>query len=67
MMSFGGEVKKQLDNFGDSDFESLHLQTVGGKIWVTEHGARDVEQARLTCGGQGDQFHLNVTNVEADS
>jgi hypothetical protein len=54
MMSFGGEVKKQLDNFGDSDFESLHLQTVGGKIWVTEHGARDVEQARLTCGGQGD-------------
>jgi hypothetical protein len=52
-MLFGREVKHQIDNLQDSDPENLHLQTVGGKIWVTEHGVRDVEVARLSCGGQG--------------
>lgn len=53
MMFFGCEVKRQIDNLQDSDPEDIHLQTVAGKIWVTEHGARDVEVARLSCGGQG--------------
>jgi hypothetical protein len=27
--------------------------TVGGKVYASEHAARDVEIARLLCGGHG--------------
>ena len=54
MIFFGREAKQQIDNLKDSDPENLHLQTVGGKIWVTERGVRDIEVARLCCGGQGE-------------
>jgi len=37
------------------------MQTVAGKIWVTEHGARDVEVARMTCGGQGEWLILPLS------
>lgn len=53
MMLVGRQIRNQVQRPQDSHLEDLHLQTVGLKIWVTEHGVRDVEVARLTCGGHG--------------
>ncbi|KAH0827732.1 Peroxisomal acyl-coenzyme A oxidase 1 [Fonsecaea pedrosoi] len=65
MMFFGRQVKKQIDNLKDSDPEDLHLQTVGGKIWVTERGVRDIEVARLCCGGQGNMAYAGLGLLHA--
>lgn len=34
--------------------------TVGGKVYASEHGARDTEAARILCGGHGMgmKYHL---------
>jgi acyl-CoA oxidase len=53
MMLLGREMRARIDNIVNESLEDLHLQTVGAKIWVSEHGVRDVEVARLSCGGHG--------------
>ncbi|OAL26512.1 hypothetical protein AYO20_10081 [Fonsecaea nubica] len=53
MMLLGREMRARIDNIVNESLEDLHLQTVGAKIWASEHGVRDVEVARLTCGGHG--------------
>jgi acyl-CoA oxidase len=53
MLLLGREIKAQVDDVHNANLEDLHLQTVGTKIWATEHGVRDVEVARLSCGGHG--------------
>lgn len=53
MMLLGQEIKARVDNVVNENVEDLHLQTVGAKIWASEHGVRDVEVARLSCGGHG--------------
>lgn len=35
------------------DLNNLHIMTVGGKVYASEHGARDTEAARILCGGHG--------------
>lgn len=53
MMLVGRGLSEQVENLRDHSLEDLHLQTVGVKVWATEHGVRDVEVARLSCGGHG--------------
>jgi acyl-CoA oxidase len=53
-MLLGRGIKAQVDDVRSANVEDLHLQTVGAKIWATEHGVRDVEVARLSCGGHGE-------------
>ncbi|OCT53160.1 putative peroxisomal acyl-coenzyme A oxidase 1.2 [Cladophialophora carrionii] len=53
MMLLGREMRARIDNIVNESLEDLHLQTVGAKIWVSEHGVRDIEVARLSCGGHG--------------
>lgn len=36
-----------------NDLEDLHLQTVGGKVYASEHAVRAIDLARLVCGGHG--------------
>lgn len=53
MVLVGREIKEQVEDLRVDKLENLHLQTVGLKIWATEHGVRDIEVARLSCGGHG--------------
>ncbi|EXJ63786.1 hypothetical protein A1O7_00121 [Cladophialophora yegresii CBS 114405] len=53
MMLLGREMRARIDNIVNESLEDLHLQTVGAKIWVSVHGVRDIEVARLSCGGHG--------------
>lgn len=53
MMLVGRGLSDQVENLRQHNLEDLHLQTVGVKVWATEHGVRDVEVARLSCGGHG--------------
>lgn len=52
-MLVGRGLSEQVENIRHHSLEDLHLQTVGVKVWATEHGVRDVEVARLSCGGHG--------------
>ena len=54
MMIVGRTVRQQVERLDHVDLENVHLQTVGMKIWTTERGVRDVEVARLSCGGHGE-------------
>lgn len=65
MILVGREVKDRVDSFRDAQLEDLHLQTVGLKVWATEHGVRDVEVARLSCGGHGKSCSLHETMVHS--
>ncbi len=56
MMLLGREMRAHIDDIANQNLEDLHLQTVGAKIWATEHGVRDIEVARLSCGGHGEFF-----------
>ena len=53
MILLGRELRARIDNIVSESIEDLHYQTVGAKIWASEHGVRDVEVARLSCGGHG--------------
>jgi acyl-CoA oxidase len=52
-MFLGREIRDRVDRLHTEDVEDLHYQTVGAKIWATEHATRDAEVARLACGGHG--------------
>lgn len=52
-MLVGRQIRDQVEHLKDNNLEDLHLQTVGVKVWATERGVRDVEVARLSCGGHG--------------
>jgi acyl-CoA oxidase len=54
MMLVGRGVRDRVNNLSTATLEDLHLQTVGLKVWATERGVRDVEVARLSCGGHGE-------------
>ena len=58
MMLLGREMRARIDNIANENLEDLHLQTVGAKIWASEHGVRDTEVARLSCGGHGEYSQL---------
>lgn len=53
MMIVGRAVRQEIEQLDGVELENIHLQTVGMKIWTTERGVRDVEIARLSCGGHG--------------
>lgn len=66
MMLLGREIRDQVDNIHQANLEDLHLSTVGAKIWVTEHGVRDVEVARLSCGGHGESTAVQISLLSHD-
>lgn len=53
MILLGREIRARIDNVVNESVEDLHYQTVGAKIWASEHAVRDAEVARLSCGGHG--------------
>ena len=53
MILNGREIAAQVAQNLSTNLEDLHLQTVGGKVYASEHAARDTEVARLACGGHG--------------
>ncbi|GES66337.1 hypothetical protein ATEIFO6365_0013030500 [Aspergillus terreus] len=65
MVLVGREIKEQVENLRVDRLENLHLQTVGLKIWATEHGVRDVEVARLSCGGHGNMAAAGLGSIYA--
>ncbi|KAJ9608525.1 hypothetical protein H2200_007513 [Cladophialophora chaetospira] len=65
MMLLGREIRARVDNIEKESLEDLHLQTCGAKIWATEHGARDVEVARLSCGGHGNMAATRLGDLYA--
>ncbi|KAL4892054.1 hypothetical protein BDV59DRAFT_57060 [Aspergillus ambiguus] len=65
MVLVGREIKEQVEDLRNDKLENLHLQTVGLKIWATEHGVRDVEVARLSCGGHGNMAAAGVGSMYA--
>ncbi|KAL3462504.1 acyl-CoA dehydrogenase/oxidase [Aspergillus heterothallicus] len=65
MVLVGRDVKERVDRLQSTDLEDLHLQTVGLKIWATEHGVRDVEVARLSCGGHGNMAAGGLGSIYA--
>ncbi|OAP58010.1 hypothetical protein AYL99_07100 [Fonsecaea erecta] len=65
MMLLGREMRARIDNIVNESIEDLHLQTVGAKIWASEHGVRDVEVARLSCGGHGNMASTGLGSLYA--
>ncbi|KIW25048.1 uncharacterized protein PV07_10721 [Cladophialophora immunda] len=65
MMLLGREMRARIDNIVNESLEDLHLQTVGAKIWASEHGVRDVEVARLSCGGHGNMASTGLGSLYA--
>ncbi|KIY00219.1 uncharacterized protein Z520_03904 [Fonsecaea multimorphosa CBS 102226] len=65
MMLLGREMRARIDNIVNESIEDLHLQTVGAKIWASEHGVRDVEVARLSCGGHGNMAATGLGSLYA--
>lgn len=59
----GREIAEVIENQGRlaNDLEDLHLQTVGGKVYASEHAVRAIDQARLVCGGHGKSQSLTAT------
>ena len=53
MMLNGHEIKTRVEDVRNANLEDLHYQTVGAKVYSSERGVRDVEVARLACGGHG--------------
>ncbi|KAF9889040.1 hypothetical protein FE257_008017 [Aspergillus nanangensis] len=65
MILVGREIRDRVDDLQNNQLEDLHLQTVGLKIWGTEHGVRDVEVARLSCGGHGNMAIVGLGSMYA--
>lgn len=67
MMLVGRQIRDQVEHLRDNNLEDLHLQTVGVKVWATERGVRDVEVARLSCGGHGEFWCAGLYAITADA
>jgi len=65
-MLVGRGIHDQVEKLKENNLEDLHLQTVGVKVWVTERGVRDVEVARLSCGGHGEFWWYSVAGQISD-
>ena len=61
----GRDIQDRVFKNLGSEMENLHLETVGGKVFASEHAARGSELARLVCGGHGRIFRL-CSDVGAD-
>jgi acyl-CoA oxidase len=64
MMLNGREVDRKVSANLSSNMESLHLETVGAKVYASEHAARGIELARLICGGHGNPEDARISIVD---
>ncbi|PGH20094.1 hypothetical protein AJ80_03662 [Polytolypa hystricis UAMH7299] len=49
----GRQITAAIEERLGTNMEDMHIMSVGGKVYASEHAARDVEIARLLCGGHG--------------
>jgi acyl-CoA oxidase len=64
MMLNGREVDRKTSGSLPSNMESLHLETVGAKLYASEHASRGIEVARLVCGGHGNPEEAEILTME---
>lgn len=52
-MLCGRDIQTRVFQNLATDLDNLHIETVGAKVYASEHAAKGAELARLICGGHG--------------